>query len=82
MFTLLTKAVQAIAKSVEHAPAIRQLQAMSDRDLRDIGVSRAEIEAIVTGKTARPNVEPALIRPAGSANRRTAPTKRAALNAA
>jgi len=82
MFTLLTQAVRAVSQTVEHARAIRQLEAMSDRDLRDIGIARAEIEAVVTGRTERPNVDPALVRPAGSANRRRAPATRAVLDAA
>ena len=82
MFTLLTQAVRAMTQAVEHARAIRQLSAMSDRDLRDIGIARAEIEAVVTGKLARPNVDPALVRPTGSANRRGAPATRIALDAA
>ena len=82
MFSILTRAVRAVTRSVEHARAIRQLQAMSDRDLRDIGIARAEIEAVVTGKVARPNVDPVLVRPAGAANRRLAPAPRVALDAA
>lgn len=82
MFTLLSQAVRAVSQTVEHARAIRQLEAMSDRELRDIGIARAEIEAVVTGKTARPNVDPALVRPTGSANRRGAPATQVALDAA
>jgi len=82
MFTLLTEAVRAVTKTVEHARAMRQLSAMSDRELRDIGINRAEIEALVTGTLERPNVDPALVRPAGSANRRHAPATQVALDAA
>ena len=41
--------VKAIQKSQERKVALWQLQNMTDRDLRDIGVSRAEIYKKVYG---------------------------------
>ena len=82
MFNLLTKAVRAMTQMVEHAHAIRQLRAMSDRELRDIGIARAEIEAVVTGKVARASTDPALVRPTAAANRRHAPMAQATFDAA
>ena len=78
----LRRAIASVARQFEHARAIRQLQAMSDRDLRDIGIARAEIDALVTGQLIRPNVDPALVRPAGAANRRGAPVALDAAEAA
>jgi len=73
LITFFRRAVAMVARNIEHAQAIRQLQAMSDRELRDIGIARSEIDALVTGAIHRPNVDPALVRPAGAANRRAAP---------
>ena len=36
--------------------ALAHLQAMSDRELRDIGLSRSQIECAVTGERARDRV--------------------------
>ena len=52
LISTLGRVIRSVLKSAEHARAIRDLRAMSDRDLKDIGVSRAEIEAVVTGRQA------------------------------
>ena len=82
LVTLVRRVIRTIGRHVEHARAVRQLQAMSDRDLRDIGIARAEIDALVTGTIQRPTVDPALVRPKGAANRRGAPAAPAAVDAA
>ena len=83
LIDMLRKALRAVTTRVDHLRAIRQLQAMSDRELSDIGIVRAEIEAIVTGRVLRPTQDDALVRPtARVANARRAPVAVGALDAA
>ncbi|MEM7057006.1 MAG: DUF1127 domain-containing protein [Pseudomonadota bacterium] len=82
LINVIRDAVHAVARTVDQNRAIRQLNAMSDRELRDIGVARAEIEALVTGKIARTGADPVLVRPTGAANRRRAPAVNVAMDAA
>lgn len=41
---------QKIANYVENRIAVRQLQAMSDRSLNDIGLSRSQIRSAILGR--------------------------------
>lgn len=51
--TMLRYALRAIAKSLSDSQAISELQAMSDRDLEDIGIERYQIPCYVKGKMKR-----------------------------
>ena len=73
LIDILRRAVSGLSQKMNQARAIRQLQAMSDRQLSDIGIVRAEIDAVVTGKIALPQPDPALVRPMPAANRSKAP---------
>ena len=83
LIDMLRSAVHSVTERIEHGRAIRQLRAMSDRELSDIGIVRAEIEAVVTGTMGRGAPDPALVRPTVRvANSRGAPAPRATLDAA
>lgn len=43
----------ATARSLENAKAVRELQAMTDRELDDIGITHDQIEAFVHGRANR-----------------------------
>ena len=51
MFNIFRKAKRAIAEHNEFSRVVRELSAMTDRDLADIGISRGDIEFIATQAT-------------------------------
>jgi uncharacterized protein YjiS (DUF1127 family) len=47
---LVSQALQRLSREAGHQQAIWELNQLDDRALRDIGISRCEIEALVRGR--------------------------------
>ena len=75
VFSFIRNIVNAISQRASNAWVIKHLEALSDRELADIGLERADIRAYVEGRLTRPASEPSLVRPNRAANSRKGPVR-------